>query len=547
MATALWITELENGSEIYMDFLSFLSENGPGIPNYEFIEWDVRSINTDWQRKFLDTDLESIKQKSTTDTFMDRGVLCYNRDDWRESMEYFNQALCFAKIGSIDSSALFAYRAFCFAKMEMYEKAIKDADIALTPKLPAKLRQKLQRRRAAWEEKVSVSTKEGHRQTANAPELSFDADKECPCMANVLEIKETDDFRSYIVARADIDVGQVVLVETGFVSIANGYDRASCLTCMNTLTNLIPCTQCTDAMFCNIDCMTANKVHKIWCDEPYNRMPIDIRFVVQSILQAIILFPTVDLLMEFVTAIQHKNAIDFQAEPQLFDYGLFLCLLSDEVATDLPLVLIYKAYKTLMSMSSIQLKFDTEIKRRFLMNLVGHHAHVLKNNAFGDVFNDKIDDREQFVTGTISTIAALFEHSCAPNLMHFPIGNREIFVTLRPIKAGEHLNFDYWLEWADKIKSDDVNRSSLLKSKEIQCECGKCECHTISNETMSADQSFHVILNFKRRFGNHVAPILKQNCVNFLRKFHTEPWTKEMEIVTKTLAHCFLSEFNVER
>lgn len=528
-----------------MDFLSIFAENASSTPNYEFIEWDVRSINTDWQRRFLDTESEAIKRKSIADTFVHRGNENYRQHFWRESMEFFNQALRYTEINSIHFNELFSKRALCFAKMELFEQAIIDADIALTSNLPAKMMSKLQKKKVVWAEKAP-----SQRQTHNVPRLSFDADNECPCMANVLEVKETDNSRSYIVARADIDVGQVVLVETGFVSIANDYDRASCLTCLNTLANFFPCPKCTDAMFCNIDCMAANKVHRVWCNEPYKRMPIDVRFLVESVLQVIVSFSSVDLLMEFVTKILHLQSldetIDFQREPQLFDYGLFLSLLaSPDEAEDLPLVLIYKAYNTLMAMSSIQLKFDTEAKRRFFMHLIGHHAHVLTNNSFGGVFADKMEDRKQFVAGKISSIAALFEHSCTPNLMHFPIGNREVFVTLRPIKAGEHLNFDYWLEWADEIKSE--NWSSVIESKGIQCECGKCKRHTVKNQKMGADKSYHSILNFKEQFGDQVAPTLKRHCIDFLRKFHSEPWTEEMEMVTKTLAQCFLSEFNVER
>ena len=69
----LWQTTIENGSEMYVDFLSLLSENGPKTPNFEFIEWDVKSLNTDWQRRFLDMELQSIKQRSVADILMDRG------------------------------------------------------------------------------------------------------------------------------------------------------------------------------------------------------------------------------------------------------------------------------------------------------------------------------------------------------------------------------------------------------------------------------------------------------------------------------------------
>lgn len=528
--TLLWSREHQKGPGIYID----LFENVPDGLKDEFIEWDSKLLDSQWECNFLGMKMAPHKSNTTAQELNNRGDECFEREEWHQAIAFYNQGICFAQPESVRLGVLFSKRGYCFAKLQMFDKGIKDVEIALSKNFPVKSEPDLKICQADWSKEVNKTANQNEQSQRIIPELSFDADDIFPCMANVLEMTEDGEFETHFVAKADIDVGQVVLVEEAFVSISNGNAGAHCFTCFKSNMNFIPCPRCTDAMFCNNDCLERSKVHKISCDEAYNRMPTDIKFVLHSILEAIVLFPSVKSLMHFVKdpLLYRPQSADHCLEARISDYGLFLSLISTAPSHDLPLRLIYQVYKTLMSMPSIESRFDCKTKTRFLMHLISHHAIVLTNYGFEK-------DLNQFRIATMPIVVALFEHSCAPNLTRFTIDSREIFVTIRPVKAGDCLYYDYWFEGA---KSG--NREDWMETQGINCECGKCEHHTSTNQRMSSEQSFFFITNYNKHFDSHTSPILKSTCINFLRKFKYEEWTREMDIVTKAYIRCLSAEFD---
>lgn len=522
MMTTLWATNSQKRDSTYVD----LFKNVPGDLNKKFIEWNSKL--SDQPHNFLGQQVKPIKSNTIAAEFGKLGNDYYDRENWRRAIEFYNRGICFAKADSSHLAVLHLKRGFCFSHLKMFDEGANDIEIALSKNFRPDSEPDLRRFIVEWRQSAKDTAQKTQR---NIPQLSFDAGNSSPYMANVLDVQQSDDFNTFIVAKSDIDVGQIVLAERSFVSIANGYDRAYCFTCLRTGVNLIPCSQCTDVMFCNDECMDCSEVHKNFCGQTYHRLSTDVKFVVQSILEAIVLFSTVQNLMNFV-----KNPLNYQRKTdRMFDYALFLSLLS-ETSSNLPLLLIYKVYTTLMSMTTIKSKFDSETKEKFLMHLVGHHAQVLKNDAFGGFETQQ----NQFIAATMLNMATLFEHSCTPNLMHFPLDNYEIFITIRQIKAGDHLNYDYW-NWDAENTNED--RRDWLQAQGINCVCGKCDDHHSTNQRMCVNPSFFFISNYKKHFGCHASRILKDKCLNFLRKFKYDKWTKEMEIVTKAYTRCLLADY----
>lgn len=527
--TILWSCESRRGFPIYID----LFENVPDNLRNQFTEWDRKLLNSRWEHNFLGIKVEPKKSNSTARMFNDRGNEYYTRKEWRQAIEYYNRGICFAKTNSYHESLVLAKRGFCYSNLNMFKEGIEDVENAINRNFPPNLISDIEKCQAEWRQEIVKTSTQNDQKRCNIFELSFDADDILPCMANVLEIREDIEFGTHAVAKTNIDIGQVVLVEDNFVSISNGYDRAYCATCLKTNQNFIPCSKCTDVMFCNNECLNRNEVHTIACGEVYNRLSTDIKIVLHSILKAIVLFPTVRLLMKFIKNPQLHQTESAQHSNDVFEYGLFLSLLSQ--SDELPLLLIYQVYKTLMSMPSIQLRFDSTRKVRFLMHLVCHHALVLKTHAFGAFETNQ----NQFIVGTMPNVIALFEHSCAPNLVRFSIDNREILITIRPVQAGDHLYYDYWL---DAAKTD--NRKTWMQTQGITCECGKCALDISINQRMSSDPSFFFILNHKKHVDSMTSPVLQENCLNFLRKFANEEWSREMEFVINTYIQCLTNALN---
>lgn len=113
--------------------------------------------------------------------------------------------------------------------------------------------------------------------------------------------------------------------------------------------------------------------------------------------------------------------------------------------------------------------------------------------------------------------------------------DREILVTIRPIKQGDQLFVSY-LGFGKNTKK---RQASLKNQYQFDCKCDKCEpqCKSIDRAPMKADTNFRYLLdcaevniNDKAQRTEH-----KQKCIDFLHKYGHLPWSEELEYVL----HCF--------
>lgn len=69
-------------------------------------------------------------------------------------------------------------------------------------------------------------------------------------------------------------------------------------------------------MFCSEDCASYNSAHKMECQTSYHRIDdINIKFIIQTILVAIEVFPDVDDLMKFVLRCTAERGCDQIPKP----------------------------------------------------------------------------------------------------------------------------------------------------------------------------------------------------------------------------------------
>lgn len=529
--TNLWSREKRKGNRLYVDLFD----------GYDGEEWDSRLQNSTWKHKFLHFQHDAVKSETTAKVFGDQVDGFFRRNQYRQAIEMCNQAMCFTQSQTVQMGILYAKRGFNFFHMEKYMECFTDLLLALdeTSFSDESL--------VLWNEVFEaykskcmtiILTPRRHIRTPITPELSFDADNTFPCMANVLEIRN-DAVEPYIVAKADIDVGQTVLVEKSFTAIAVGYDRAYCFTCLKTCKNFIPCLTCTDVMFCSKECKESNEIHEIYsCGEPFNRMPIHRKFIIQSILEAISMFLTPNDLIKFVEATLSRKDIDMETNDKIRNYGLFIRLKTS--STPVPIQYVYEAYTTLMTISLIQGMFTTQSEQRFLMHLIGHHTQILIRNAYGGFEKNQ----KKHSVATMANVAALFQHSCTPNLIQFTIGNQIVHITNQPVKKGDQLYIDYSPDDHDYGEGNKERKDMLRKCYGIVCTCDKCNPQNrVNHLDYSTDESFMAIMRYRQYITREASAYVKRKCVTFLQQNEHRQWTKEKEIVTDAYSDCLWAEF----
>lgn len=432
---------------------------------------------------------------------------------WNVAMELYNQSLRLASDGSEHVSLVYANRSACFLQMKEYGQCLADIELAKKANYPDRLMHKLVEREASC---LKLMNDEPPKLVEELkPMLSFDADEKFPCLANVLEIRNNDEFGNHIVAMCDIDVGQIVIVEDVYASSVFSTDTTVCRTCLKSAQNFIPAENCSDAMFCDESCIAANGTHNFVCGTPCNQCRL-LGLLTELVLKAITAFPSNESLMEFVLAdhsFKSHGDVKYDTEAQS-KHDLLLSLYCPPEGDVHSMVTgtISSVYNCVLEMPVIKDRFQSKRDKRFLMHLILQHWFVLERTTLSFSSMSKTQSKD---ANTVVIFQSLLNHSCFPNVSHQRHGNQMITFTVRPIKMGEQLV---------------INNG--LNTKNATCKCSKCRpnWHREDRRRMQSDPDFKDIKEFKGD-GTMNPDQRKDKMVNFLTKYGSLPWSPEIEEV----------------
>lgn len=503
----LWRKESNHNKSLFVNLFD-------GIDTIEAKKW-----NQYLQKLKSAYDETSAKDNQKSNELIQQGNRQFQSKKFHHAMELYTKSLCFAEPDTVNVSMSFANRASCFFQMQMFSRAIRDIELALAGKCTAELTARLEKLKADCRHLFKPNPQE-----ASEPTPIFTADKNFPCIANTLSIQNNKQFGRHLIAKCDIDVGQLILMEDSFAAIAKTDEQMTCYTCLREMENFIACPKCCDGVvFCNNTCMNMNLVHKFDCNTLYHRFHHKAKFTIQTILIGIAAFSAnVDDLMTCVNNSDVNGDLPQSINDLKSKYELYLKLkklpLNEGVIFD-----VYRLFKSIMCIPLIEKLFDTELKQRFLAHLMLHHLAINVTNATESEF-----------AVNIGNVLSLINHSCAPNLYNYSFENRKFGVTIRPIKKGQQIFISYIGSGDDQ---NAIQRKNLLKSKwNFECKCDLCEpCGTITDSNkMRLDPCFKFIhRNFKNEQLNNInTSIVKKKCINFIRKYGHLPISNEMKYIS---------------
>lgn len=532
----------KKGSDaLYVDLISEAGPKGIYVDTDEqgnIIVADLRSnalTNPLREDKTISTlnksDAMSIEKRS-------KGNELFVRQQWFEAMEMYNESLCFAEEGSVNTSLAYANRAFTFLKLEMYDECFADIELAKNAGYPEM--SKLDQRKSICLKSMKEGTDSPHARWK--PKLSHDPNEKFPWLANILNIERSGGCEVAIVAKEDIAVGQIIAIEESFtVSLHQRFGWKCCI-CLKQSVNLVPCKNCTVAMFCSDECRNSF-LHTYECGKI---MKCEQMEQMRGILIAINSFSNADDLMDFVEETIKSDCNE--APDDLIEtrskYRIFLKLSLDSKLCGSEFFgaqYVYPIYKFLLDIPRIGEFFNSLKHQRFLMHLIAHHVQIGHRNT-RMIQQQNLSDKTMQMEPQYSFTGLLqkyFNHSCAPNVQMISFDNMSIYFTVRPVKEGESLQQSLFpfLQEARKIR-----QSVLLEQKEIVCKCIRCRGPNASysmRQHMAQDRDYcyiksngsspkQIILNYEE---------LVNRCVVFLTKYGRETWCEEIaEVVTLCIA-----------
>ncbi|XP_037045315.1 uncharacterized protein LOC119080850 [Bradysia coprophila] len=512
----LWRKESANKNALYCDLLENVEKNYPEVKKFNIVG--------------LSKVVFEEKNNETADRHRQEGnTHCYNMN-YELAIKYYNESLCLAETGTKCLGMAYGNRSSCFLRMKKYGNCIVDVDLALNePICPRLVKRALENRKI--ECLKIMSTEEPTK--LHEVQLSYKPHDNFPFIANVLEIQKNAEFGRHVIAKCNIPAGKMIMIEDDFIPYTKATNYISkkhfpmkCNTCNRNATNPIPCSSCTVVMFCNMQCKNENEIHKIDCGAIYYRYDnTNSKYIIQSVLHAINLFPTIFALRKFVEDAVKADKMEIPASvlDEESKYRMFLKLWRPPMMKDF-IPSTYNYFHTIMCISVIRMKFNTEVKRRFLMHLVGHHAVIMLFNSW---------------QGQLSLFTSLLSHSCAPNIQEVYFDSRTALITIRPIKRGDQIYSAYKTETS--MAAQRLNRKEEIERKfGFRCKCLKCEGKMVEMRSIEEDPIYKRISETHLLGCNRV--MLEDyisTCIGLLNKYKRLPlWSRQLDNVSTRVGFC---------
>lgn len=284
----MWQKESKGKNGLYINLCAV---NGFG--QLDKIYKDVRSeINT---HKKMHTLCQ--KNNHTSQQKRKCAKLHFEERDWETAIELYNESLCFAENGSSNLALAYANRSACFFNMHMYNECLIDIDLAIENNYPKNLHGNLMARKDACIKNIANGLQVKRRELT----LDFPADEKFPGISKAIAIAKDSNSKLMVVAKQNIDVGQTIAIDKGFVKTLFTIYGWKCNICLKSNTNLVPCKKCTITMFCH-EC-ERNNLHQYECGmktSVYSNYNNYLMQELRTFFVALNMFTSADEMMNFV-------------------------------------------------------------------------------------------------------------------------------------------------------------------------------------------------------------------------------------------------------
>lgn len=153
------------------------------------------------------------------------------------------------------------------------------------------------------------------------------------------------------------------------------------------------------------------------------------------------------------------------------------------------------------------------------------------NNSIGDA-----------TSATMTNIHSLLNHSCAPNVLNYPAGNKRFTMTIRPVNKGQQLFMNY-LHSIDE-KPLKIRQNELKTAWGFDCKCEYCKYgdKPPNIKHMMADPRIRFILINNLIEENY--PLVLEKVLEFMKKYNNRGWTIELQIIAAILSRIYKKMFS---
>ncbi|KAL7017896.1 hypothetical protein ACKWTF_010560 [Chironomus riparius] len=434
--------------------------------------------------------IDSFKSSEFADSSRAEGNKLYCERSFFDALVKYNESLCYAPEASEGIGLAYANRSAVYFEMKLYDKCLKNIELAKVNGYPEKNFHILDKRAQKCHE-----LKAEQQQVLENPfdfiKLSYNANPRLPFVVNCLELRQNDAFGRYIVTTQDLNVGDILAIEEPHFKIIKSdsrYDSCPemnkfqrCSVCLkDNLMDLIPCSYCISTMFCSEECKdyAMKSYHNYECAIIEILLKTGImQMAMRVFFQALNMFDgSVEDLQDFLNKCNNSSfsvySFDFSSSKEEVVAKHYLlsayCLArNDKMSINESPEKLFKLHPQLSDMWQVHSEF---IKRFFstILKLGDSNFHGICGWSIQKYMNQE----PQMIGVGCYPFISLINHSCAPNVHRMYAEGKMFIMVERPIKKGEQLFDCYRTTFFTQPKAE--RQMILYEDYSFQCQCEAC-------------------------------------------------------------------------
>ncbi|KAG5874147.1 hypothetical protein JTB14_029457 [Gonioctena quinquepunctata] len=398
-----------------------------------------------------------------------QGNEMFKRKKNKEALDFYTRSLTYSA-SSENASLALANRSAVLYEYGFYEECLSDIQRAFDSGYPENLRWKLNVRQKNAEEFKLNKSKFYHESIPRIPDEI--RSEQIENAINALGMEYNEELGRHIIAKRDIQVGEILAVERPFCHILINNFLCHCHECLKLCYNLIPCGNCTQVLYCSETCrQNAVYYHKHECNilktlrhlqlGKLKMLPLKITLVIKDLYRSIDDNYMVDMNEKYYSN-RYKEIHNLVGNTEKRT-------VSDIFERSTTAAMIYHLIKTHTAF------FQSVDEEKMFEELLLHHLQTAPSN-----FHEISELAEnQYQTYELKEIGAgaysflsLFNHSCSPNVVRHCYGSTIVLRAIQSIKKGEQCNDNYGYHHALMNKSE--RRNQLRKQYFFDCNCEVC-------------------------------------------------------------------------
>ncbi|XP_055372440.1 SET and MYND domain-containing protein 4 [Condylostylus longicornis] len=432
--------------------------------------------------------LEKSNEKSIAFRKEGNEYFSLEKQNYFKALELYNKSICFAQPNSENISIGYANRSAVLFEWKRYKECLYNIELARKYNYPERLIHKLNKREANCRALLN-------NQVSNTKpydfKLSFEKHPQVPFIADCLDLQYTKEAGRYIISKKDLSPGDLVSIEKAFCSVLLPPMRyIRCANCKEeNYFTLIPCVECTSAMFCSEKCqIEANKeFHQFECPiiDMLNNIFNKIHWTALRVtLTALTLFENIDECISFCRNPQNLSQCSFTLDYSNFDrkeyYKAIHGLVTNQCKRTLDdlfqrsvIAAVLKNF--LLNHSPLKDYLGGNEGENVFVELLFRHLQTSPSNMHSvDLIEQKNETNDdQCFASAAYGFGSLLNHSCAPNTVRIYKGTTTYLFILRPIKANETLYDNYGYHYATKRR--ELRQKKLETQYRFKCSCEACK------------------------------------------------------------------------